>query len=199
MRKQKIAIPDFLGGNKYDSILDEARYIHLYSPIDNELAKEINTKLMGMAIESARKPIFLEINSPGGSVADGIAIMNTILQLPAPVITIINGEAASMAGFIAVVGDKRYITPNSYFMAHIMYDEVGGNPYTIKDRGAYLIKLEDNLNAIFKEKTKLSDEEFDKMLRGELWLDADQCVEKGIVNDIFRTPLRTLSRKKRKK
>jgi ATP-dependent protease ClpP protease subunit len=114
--------------------------------------------------------------------------MNTIRTISAPVITIINGEAASMAGIISVVADKRYITPNSYWMGHPVWDIAGGNPQTIKDRGIYLEKLEGDLNNIFKEKTKLTEEEFQKMCRGELWLNSEECLSKGVVDEIVKYP-----------
>ena len=169
MRKEEdygIDLPPF---SPFELVLAQARYIILYSEIDEISAREINTKLIAMSIKDRNKPIFLEINSPGGSVTDGIAIINTIQSLPNPVITVINGEACSMAGIISVVGDRRQIAPNSYWMGHALQDIVGGTPQTIKDRGAYLEKLENDLGKIFKAKTKLTDEEFQKMLKGELW------------------------------
>lgn len=173
----------------FDVILLECRYILLYEEINNESARDVNTKLLGMSIKYPKAPIYLEINSQGGSVADGIAIMNTIQQISNPVITIINGETCSMAGFISVVGDKRFITPNSYWMGHPMEDVVGGNPRTIKDRGVYLEKLEEDLQKIFKTKTKLNDLEFAKMMHGELWLDAESALQKGIVDAILTSPI----------
>jgi ATP-dependent Clp protease protease subunit len=185
--------------NPFDSILLEARYVLLYDEICSESAREITTKLLALAIKNPKKPIFLEINSPGGSVADGIAIMNTIQTLPCPIITIINGEACSMAGFISVVADKRMITPTSFWMGHPLQDIVGGTPQTIKDRGLYLEKLETDLQNIFKNKTKLNAEEFQKMLRGELWLNPAECLSKGIVDEVIEIGQRFLKTPKSKK
>lgn len=185
--------------NQYENLLNEARYILLYDEINNESAREINTKLLGMAFEHCRQPIFLEINSPGGSVADGIAIMNTILHIPCPVITLINGEACSMAGIISVVGAERMITPNSYWLGHPMYDMVGGNPQTIRDRGVYLNKLEADLQAVFKSRTKLNDEEFQKMMNGELWLNPQEALDKKIVDTILKEGMTIHKKKKGKK
>jgi ATP-dependent Clp protease protease subunit len=173
----------------FDAILLECRYILLYDEISNESAKDVNTKLLGMNIKSSKAPIYLEINSPGGNVSDGIAILNTIQRISNPVITIINGEACSMAGFISVVGDKRFITHNSFWMGHPMQDIVGGTPRTIKDRGVYLEKLETDLQKIFKTKTKLNDLEFQKMMHGELWLDSEIALKKGIVDAILESPI----------
>ena len=176
-----IDLPPF---SPFELVLAEARYIILYDEICSESAREVNTKLIAMAIKS-RKPITLEINSPGGEVAAGISIMNTLQSLPCPVVTIINGEACSMAGFISVVADKRLITPNSYWMGHALQDGVGGTPQTIKDRAVYLEKLEEDLKAVFEKKTKLNDDEFQKMLRGELWLNPKECLEKAIEGETY--------------
>ena len=185
--------------NQFELSLDEARYILLYTEINWESAKEINTKLLGMALENKKKPIYLEINSPGGNVNDGIAIINTIQNLPCAVISVINGMAASMAGFISVVADHRIITANSYWMGHAGSDGVCGNTDTILDRGIFLKRLDDNLNKIFKERTKINDEDFAKILKGELWLDPEDCLKKGIVDEILKTPTRRITKKERKK
>jgi ATP-dependent Clp protease protease subunit len=189
---------EFPNPNPYEVLLNEARYILLYDVINSESAKEVNTKLLGMALEHCKAPIYLEINSVGGSVADGIAIMNTIQHIPCPVITIINGEACSMAGIISVMGSIRMMTPHSYWLGHPMYDEVGGNPQTIQDRGIYLSKLEEDLQSVFKTKTKLTSEEFQKMMRGELWLSTNECLAKGIVDEIVETGKRVIKIIKKK-
>lgn len=194
MKKLKAEQEDF---NPFEAILAECRHIILYGEIDNESAREINSKLYSMAYKHPKLPIHLEINSPGGSVSDGIAIMNAIQLIPSPVMTMINGEACSMAGIISVVGDYRVIAPNSYWLGHPMRDLVEGTPKTIKDRGIYLEKLEENLREVFKKKTKLSDKEFDAMLRGELWLNAEECLEKGIVDEVQKLPERRPINKKK--
>jgi ATP-dependent Clp protease protease subunit len=190
-----IKIPEF---SPFELVLAEARYIILYDEIDSLSAREINTKLIAMSIKAPKRPIFMEINSVGGSVSDGIAIMNTIRTIPCPVITYINGEACSMAGFISVVGDKRIIAPNSYWMGHPLMDGLAGTPQTIRDRANYLTKLEEDLKRVFQEKTKLTEDEFQKMLRGELWLSASECLKMGIVDEIKQV-LSPEPRKKSKK
>jgi ATP-dependent Clp protease protease subunit len=196
----EIDLPQF---SPFELILAEARYIILYGEINEESAKEINTKLIAMSIKNPKRPIFLEINSTGGMVSDGIAIMNTIQTIPAHVVTLINGEACSMAGLISVVGDERIIAPNSYWMGHPMEDAVMGTAKTIKDRGVYLEKLESDLRKVFSEKTKLTDIEFEQMLRGELWLNSQDCLAKGIVDNIqvfqLQRPTKDKNRKKSKK
>jgi ATP-dependent Clp protease protease subunit len=194
-----IELPQF---SPFELVLAEARYIMIYDEIEPILTREINTKIIAMSIKNVKKPIFIEINSPGGSVSCGVAIMNTIQTSPSPIITLINGEACSMAGLISVVADYRFICPNSYWMGHPMQDIVGGTPQTIKDRGNYLDKLETDLTTVFKNKTKLNEEEFQKMLRGELWLNAEECLAKGIVDEIkpiLRPPVKTKETKKSKK
>jgi ATP-dependent Clp protease protease subunit len=184
--------------NPFEQCLSELRYILLYDEIDARLAKDINSKLLVMSIKKPRAPIFIEINSPGGSVADGIAIINTIRSIQSPVVTIINGEAVSMAGLISIVGDERFIMRGSYWMGHPMEDGVGGNVQTIYDRAQYLKKLENQLTGIFKEKTILDDEGIQKMLRGELWLDPEEALKNKLVDRILDSHIRmTLAKRKR--
>lgn len=184
--------------NPYEQCLSELRYILLYDEIDARLAKDINSKLLVMSIKKPRATIFIEINSPGGSVADGIAIINTIRSIQSPVVTIINGEAVSMAGLISIVGDERFIMRGSYWMGHPMEDGVGGNVQTIYDRALYLKKLENQLTSIFKEKTILDDDGIQKMLRGELWLDPEEALKNKLVDRILDSHIRlTLAKRKR--
>jgi len=198
MKRQKQEEFNF---NIHQQLLDEARYILLYDEIDKDSAKEINTKLLGMALQNCKKEILLEINSPGGDVACGMAIINTMIHSPCPIITIVNGYAASMAGFISVVGDHRLITKGSYWMAHAGEDGVIGNPQTILDRGVFLKRLEKDLNKIFTDKTKINKEEFEAILKGELWFSPEECLKKGIVDEIIDNFSRKieLKEKKRKK
>jgi ATP-dependent Clp endopeptidase proteolytic subunit ClpP len=192
-----IELPQF---SPFELILAEARYILLYEEIDEITAREINTKLIAMSIKDPRKPILLEICSGGGSVGHGIAIMNTIRTIPSSVITYINGEACSMAGIISVVGDKRIIAPNSYWMGHSMTDGLHGTPQTIKDRAKYLDGLENELRVIFQEKTKFTEDDFQKMIKGELWLSPQESLTKGVADEIksILTPRPARKRKAKK-
>jgi ATP-dependent Clp protease protease subunit len=131
------------------------------------------------------KPIYLEINSPGGSVADGMSIINAIEHIKSSVYTIISGQACSMAALISIAGDKRMIYTNSYWMQHSTSDIVGDYIQYIKDRTKFLCEFENRTEKMLKLKTKLSANDITKIRSGELWLNADQALAKGVVDEVI--------------
>jgi ATP-dependent Clp protease protease subunit len=169
----------------YFKILNKERYILLYDEINNVSSDIIVSKLRGMDILNNRRPIYLEINSPGGSVSDGMSIINTIEHIKSPVYTIISGQACSMAALISICGDKRFIYANSYWMQHSTSDIIGDYIQYIKDRTKFLCEFEHRTEKMLKLRTKLSNTDIIKIRNGELWLSADQAFNKGIVDEII--------------
>lgn len=176
---------DRYGEEFYYKILNKNRYILLYDEIHNLSGDMVCSKLRSMDYLDNKKPITLEINSPGGMVSYGLSIIDTISSIKAPVTTIISGQACSMAAMISIVGAKRYITKNSVWMQHSSSDMLGGYVQHIKDATAFLIKMEARMNHIIKQKTKLSNRQMTQIKNGELWLFAEECLQFGIVDKII--------------
>jgi ATP-dependent Clp protease protease subunit len=172
------------GEEFYYKILNKNRHILLYDEINNVSSDMVVSKLRAMDYLN-HKPITIEINSPGGSVPDGMSIINTIEHIKSPVITIISGQVCSMAALISICGNYRLIYSNSYFMQHSSSDIVGDYINYIKDRTKFLCEFEHRTEKILKLKTKLSNTDIMKIRTGELWLNADQCLVKGIVEKII--------------
>jgi ATP-dependent Clp protease protease subunit len=169
----------------YFRILNKSRHILLYDAITNNSADLVVSKLLAMNILDKKLPIYLEINSPGGSVPDGMSIINAIESIEAPVVSVISGLACSMAALISIVADKRYIYHNSYWMQHSTADVVGDYIQYIKDRTRFLVEFEARTERIMKEKTKLTKMDIHKMRNGELWLNAEQALVKAVVDKII--------------
>jgi len=169
----------------YYKILNKHRYILLYDAISNIVSDTIVSKLMAMDFLDKKSPIYLEINSPGGSVPDGMSIINTIQKIETPIVSIVSGTACSMAALISIVADKRYISHNSYWMQHSTADVVGDYIQYIKDRTKFLCEFEARTEKILREKTKLTKMDIHKIRNGELWLNAEQSLAKGVVDKII--------------
>ena len=180
---------DRYGEDFYYKILNRERYILLYDEINNCSADIVCSKLRAMNILN-HKPISLEMNSGGGSVADGMSIINTIEHIQSPVITIISGQVCSMAALISICGDKRLIYSNSYWMQHSTSDIVGDYINYIKDRTKFLCEFEHRTEKMLTNRTKLTNGDIMKIRTGELWLNADQCLQKGIVDEIVTFKLK---------
>jgi ATP-dependent Clp protease protease subunit len=166
------------------NILNQNRHILIFSDIDDEMAFVVVAKIRAMNEINKKQPILLEINSQGGNVAGGMAIINAILSSKAPIITLINGEACSMAALISICGDERFMYSNSFWMLHQIRDIIGDSSSVIKDRAAYLEKLDITINQIIDRATKLSSEDRKKANTGELWFDAEQCLARNVVDKI---------------
>jgi len=177
-----------------DQILLRDRHLYLFETVREKITKELVQEMRALDRISNR-PITLWINSPGGNIDCGFAIIDTIKGLRSPVITIISGEACSMAGIISVAGKLRYITENSTWMGHDMSGGIWGD-YTTKvlDRAKMLEKLQKHVDEFLMEHTKLSKEDLKKATHGELWLDPYECLKKGIVDGVLST-----RKRKRKK
>jgi len=167
-----------------DLKLFKQREVFLFEPIDADTVSHISRELI--ALDSEKKKIIrLFIYSPGGFVEAGLALVDLMQGLRSPIHTIIIGEACSMAGYISIHGTKRFITKNASWMGHEMHADYDDYHTKNQDRMTYDTGLWDKILKVYKEKTHLTDQDIDKLKRGELWLDAEACLRKGIVDKIL--------------
>ena len=129
--------------------------------------------------------IWLHINSYGGSVYDALAAVDTIQASPTPIITIIEGIAASAATMISISGDRRYIRPNGVMLIHQMRCGFYGKKQDAADEMKNVDQLEDKLMALYLDNTNLSKNKFKKIIRRELEHNAEDCKKMGFVDEIF--------------
>lgn len=178
-KQQSFVNKDFL-----ENVLIENRIIFLYGIIDNELAEDINKKLAAFHLIDKKLPILIEINSGGGSCSDGLSIIDSMMALGNPIITRITGHACSMATYISVCGDLRFIAPNAFWMTHPMSTWEGDYLKFVKDGVVQAERLDKRLDMIYKKQCKLSKADFTKFQNGELWLNAKECLARKIVDKI---------------
>jgi ATP-dependent Clp protease protease subunit len=166
------------------NILNKNQHLLLFSEIDEESAIITVAKIRALNETKTKHPIIIEICSPGGDVGSGIAIINAIRSSRIPIVTLINGEACSMAALISMCGHERYMYKNSFWMLHPVQDFIHDYSNFIKDRAAYLSKLEKTVDLLVREHTKLSEVDIKKATTGELWFDAEQCLARAIVDKL---------------
>jgi len=173
----------------YDEILNKNRVIFLYDLTDDGSAEKINKKLISMMLRNKKRPISIEINSPGGSCAGGLSIVDTIYRLiekGTPVYTIISGRASSMGSVISIVAAKRFITKNAYYMMHPMTLGGGIDYLSFKqDRLKYAKELDNRLINLYRKHTKVPEKLIKKSIHGEVWLNAEECLKYGVVDKIL--------------
>lgn len=130
------------------------------------------------------KNLDLHIHSPGGSVFDGIAIYNLLNTYPATKTVYIDGLAASIASFIAMVGEKIIMPENAMMMIHKPWGIQGGDADDMRKYADLLDQVENVLITAYAKKTGKSNEEIAEMLAEETWLSGQECVEHGFADQL---------------
>lgn len=170
----------------YENSVLKDRELFLTGSVDNK-ATELLIKKIKALDKLNHKPIKLYINSGGGSVHAGFALINVMKEVKSKIITIINTQACSMAGLISISGDERYIAENGFWMGHDMSGGIYGDySAKVEARGEYIKKLWVILADHIKGHSDLETKDINHLRNKELWLTAEECVDKGIVDKIAR-------------
>ncbi len=129
--------------------------------------------------------INLHINSPGGSVFDGVAIQNSLKHHPAKVNVYIDGLAASIASIIALAGDEVQIADNAYVMIHNPSAIVFGEAKDMLKEAEVLDKLADGLAGDYSRKMGISVDEARSLMDEETWYLGEEAVAAGFADSVF--------------
>ena len=176
------------GERSYDifSRLLKDRIILLSGEIDDNLASVVVSELLYLDSIN-HDDISLYINSPGGSITAGMAIMDTMNFIKSDVATICLGMSASMGAFLLSCGKKgkRYILPNAEVMIHQPLGGVNGQATEIKIVAERILKLRYKLNQILANNTGKDLETIKKDTERDYFLDSKESLEYGIVDKIL--------------
>jgi len=130
-------------------------------------------------------PIYLHINSNGGTISDAFAAIDTILSCKVPVYSIIEGATASAGTLISVVCKKRFIRPNAYMLIHQLSSEVWGKMSEIEDEYKNLQETMKKIIKLYVKNSSIIKKDLKKMLKHDLWFDSNKCIEYGLVDEII--------------
>lgn len=151
--------------------------------------KTISQQIVNMVTDldlPSAPPIHLHINSGGGCAFSGLAGASHILGSDIPVFTYVEGSAASAATIMSCVGAKRFITEHSFMLIHQISTGVWGTYENLKDEKESMDALMAQLEGIYLKNTKLKKKDLKELLKRDLWLNADQCLEKGLVDEVIK-------------
>lgn len=170
----------------YSRLLND-RIIFLSGEIDDNTANTVVAQLIFLEADNPNKPIYLYINSPGGSVTAGLAIYDTMNYIKCEVSTICIGMAASMAAVILSSGakGKRFALPNSEVMIHQPLGGMQGQASDIKIQADHILKTKNKLNKILSENTGKTLYEIERDTDRDNYLSAEEAVEYGLIDKIF--------------
>ncbi len=177
------------GERSYDifSRLLNDRIVMLNEEVNMNTASLVVAQLLYLESQDASKDISLYINSPGGSVTDGMAIYDTMQYIKCDVSTICIGMAASMGAFLLAAGakGKRYALPNCDIMIHQPSGGAKGQATDINIHAQHILKTKEKLNRILSEKTGQPYEVIAADTERDNFMDAEQALKYGIVDKII--------------
>ncbi len=171
----------------YSRLLKE-RIIFLTGAIDDYVANTVVAQLLFLEAEDPKKDIYLYINSPGGHVSAGLAIVDAMNHIKPEVATVCVGFAASMGAVILSSGTKgkRYCLPNGEVMIHQPLGGVSGQASDIEITAKNILKTRDKLNKILAENTGQKIDKIAQDADRDYWMDASESVKYGIVDKIMK-------------
>lgn len=180
------------GERAYDiySLLLKERIIFLGTPIDSQVANVIVAQLLFLNREDPEREIQMYINSPGGEIYSGLAIYDTMQMISNPISTVAVGVTASFGTVLLTAGTKgrRYALPNSTIHLHQPLGGAQGQATDIEIQTKQILRLRTLLNNILVKHTGKSIEVIKQDTERDFYLEANQAVEYGLVDQVLEIP-----------
>ncbi len=171
----------------YSRLLKE-RIIFVTGAIEDHMANLVVAQLLFLEAEDPKKDISLYVNSPGGSVTAGLAIVDTMHHIKPEVSTVCVGLAASMGSIILSQGakNKRYALSNAEVMIHQPWGGIQGQASDIEITAKHILKTRDRLNKMLAKATGQSLSRIEKDTDRDFFMDALEAKKYGIIDEIHK-------------
>ncbi len=165
------------------------RIIFIGTPINDFVANAVIAQMLFLQMEDPKKDISLYINSPGGSVTDGMAIYDTMNFLQCDIVTYCVGQAASMATLLLAAGTKgkRYALPNSRVMMHQPTGGATGQTSDISIAAKEILRWRSRMNELISSHTNKTSEEIANDSDRDFYLTAQDALAYGIVDKVIES------------
>ncbi|NQV93287.1 ATP-dependent Clp endopeptidase proteolytic subunit ClpP [Candidatus Kaiserbacteria bacterium] len=171
----------------YSRLLKE-RIIFLAGPIDDHAANLVIAQLLFLDSEDPKKDISFYINSPGGSVSDGLAILDTMNHIKPDVSTVCVGMAASMGAVLLSAGKKgkRFALPNAEVMIHQPWGGTQGQASDIEITAKHILGTRERLNKILAKNTGKNVSQIEKDADRDYFMSSDEAKKYGIIDEVLK-------------
>lgn len=171
----------------YSRLLRE-RIVFLGGPVDDDVANLIISQLLFLEAEDPKKDIFLYVNSPGGHVHSGLAIVDAMNHIKPDVATVAIGMAASMGSIILASGakGKRFALPNADIMIHQPHGGAEGQAADIEISAKRILSLRDRLNKMLAKATGQKLEKITRDVDRDFFMTADEAKDYGIIDKVYK-------------
>ncbi len=170
----------------YSRLLKD-RIIFLGTVIDSNMSNLVIAQLLHLEAENPQRDIYMYINSPGGSVTDGLAIYDTMQFIKPKISTICMGQASSMGAFLLAAGEKgkRFALPNSRIMIHQPLGGVQGQASDIEIHAKEILKIKNKLNELLHKHTGQPIKKIEEDTDRNFFMDAYEAMEYGIIDEVI--------------
>lgn len=179
------------GGNEAErygpySLMLKRRIIMVQGQVETNMAAHIIQQLKYLEEIDGSEPITMVVNSPGGSVVDGLAIVDIMREVKCPIRTVGVGMQASMGSIILAAGDERVMSKRSQLLIHqIMGGASGGTQHSdFEISAAFMAKEHEELKSVYVEFTGLNHKFWDIVGERDTWFTAEQAKEMGFITHI---------------
>ena len=171
----------------YSRLLRE-RIVFLSGGVDDDSANLIIAQLLFLEAEDPKKDIFLYVNSPGGSVTAGLAIVDTMNHIKPSVATVCVGMAASMGSVILASGakGKRFALPNAEVMIHQPWGGVQGQAADIEITARHILATRDRLNKMLAKASGQALSKVEKDVDRDFFMTAEEAKKYGLVDTVYK-------------
>lgn len=186
-----MVIEKTLGGERafdiFSRLLKE-RIIFITGQVEDHMANLIVAQLLFLEAEDPKKDIFLYVNSPGGSVTAGMAIIDTMHHIKPDVATVCVGMAASMGAMILSQGakGKRAVLTNAEVMIHQPLGGAYGQATDIDITAKHILKTRDKLNKLLAKATGQKLSKIEQDVERDFFMDAEEAKAYGIIDKIYK-------------
>jgi len=181
--------------NENNIVQSSSNKIYFYSEVTrpkilalNKKIAALNVTLLNQAntlvLDKVQAKIRLHINSYGGSVFAGFSAVDYIKTTDVPVVSIIDGCAASAATLMSVVADERYMHEHAFMLIHQLSSTTWGKYEELKDDMKNNDLLMTTIKKIYSKHAKIPKKKLNEILKHDLWFDAKTCLQYGLIDDI---------------
>ncbi|MBQ3117338.1 MAG: ATP-dependent Clp endopeptidase proteolytic subunit ClpP [Alphaproteobacteria bacterium] len=172
----------------YSRLLKE-RIIFLTGQVNDDVASLICAQLLFLEAEDSKKEISFYINSPGGVVTSGLAILDTMNYIKCPVSTVVMGQAASMGSLLLCCGAKgrRFALPNARVMIHQPSGGFQGQATDIEIHAKEILSIKARLNQIYVEQTGQDLDTIERAMERDNFMTAEEAKKFGLIDEVIKT------------
>lgn len=150
-------------------------------------ATDVRIRTTAAALGIEPPPLYLHITSNGGAIHAAFSVVDCISQLSVKVHTVADGFVASAATLITLAGEKRFITDNAYMLIHELRSGVWGKMTSIDEEFANLKKIMEHITSFYTKRTSFNKKCLEKILTKDLIWNAQECLDKGLVDEFYKS------------